>query len=112
MQWRRPHLENPGLDEEAAWESRMDVWTKILSRLEDQSLLLLGLVVVLVVWSCFRLLSDGLRLIAGAYTEAEKQKTQAMLAMAEEIKRGNEICHLHTGHMQQILRNQDLARRD
>lgn len=85
----------------------MEVWTKILGRLEDQSLLLLGLVVLLVVWSCFRLLSDGLKLIAGAYTEAEKQKTQALIQMAEEIKRGNEICHTHTSHMQQILRNQD-----
>lgn len=81
----------------------MDVWTKILSRLEDQGLLLLGLVVVLVVWSCFRLLSEGLKLIAGVYTEAEKQKTQALLALSEEIKRGNEICHTHTAHMQQIL---------
>lgn len=95
----------------------MEIWTKILSRLEDQSLLLLGLVVVLVVYSCFKLMSDGLRLIAGAYTEAEKQKAeserqkiQAMLSMAEEIKRGNEICHLHTGHIQQILRNQEQRR--
>lgn len=90
----------------------METWTKLLGRIEDQSLLILGLVVVFVIWSCFRLLADGVKLAATAYREAEALKASAIVAMAEEIKRGNEICHRHTVHMETIIHNQEICRRE
>lgn len=90
----------------------MEWITKLLSRLEDQSLLVLAAVVLLVVYSCFRLLSVAVKMLADAYTEQEKRKAEAIISLAEEVRRGNEICHSHTLHMAQIIRTQEMCREE
>ena len=80
----------------------MAEWLKVFASIKDQSLLLLGVVVSLVLWLGFRLLKDVAKMIVEAYREAEAQKTEAIRAMAKQTERNGDICHSHTIHLEHI----------
>lgn len=87
----------------------MPEWGKIFSGIKDESLLFMAGIVVLVIWLCFRLLRDGLKIVADQFVAKDAQKAAALQAVADEMKKQNEVNIRQAVLMEQIRQHQELC---